>query len=571
MSCSRIAKETNHFLKQEPMNKPASFSMGILFFCMQLTATATGTAGTEFPGKIKFPGQFPLRFNNHIAYLHYLGIWYQKGADSAKAYYNEHISSIPDPDYLPLTGGTLTGGIAGTTASFNSTGFFQGYSVSSDFGSNYTIGLGVGMSGVNKGINIGYNNVADVGFIGVVHNGTAWKNLALAPTGGSVGIGTTNIGHTLEVGGTMAVSGASAFNNTLAVAGSGRFQGYNLSGDFGSNYVVGLGVGFPGADKGVNIGYNNVADVAFIGAVQNGVGWKSLSLAPVGGNVGIGTVSPTEKLHISGGNLQIDGVSGSDASIAYFNNGHHRGYIGKENAAGSWVFNSVPAYSLVISNYGETAPIMLGHADPAMTILNGGYIGIGNTNPTEKMQISGGNLQIDGNTGGGSSMTYYNNGSHRGYIGKENATGDYTFGTSVPAYSLVLSNYGETAPIVMGHILPEVTILNGGMVGIGTTSPSERLSVNGNIIAKKIKITQTGWSDYVFADDYKLKDLAFVESFIKQNKHLPDVPSAKEVEAEGISVGDNQALLLKKIEELTLYVIGLKKEIELLKTKNSKQ
>jgi hypothetical protein len=64
-----------------------------------------------------------------------------------------------------------------------------------------------------------------------------------------------------------------------------------------------------------------------------------------------------------------------------------------------------------------------------------------------------------------------------------------------------------------------------------------------------------GWSDYVFNDDYKLRSLSSLESFIKQNKHLPEVPSAKEVEEKGISVGDNQALLLKKIEELTLYVI----------------
>jgi hypothetical protein len=100
-----------------------------------------------------------------------------------------------------------------------------------------------------------------------------------------------------------------------------------------------------------------------------------------------------------------------------------------------------------------------------------------------------------------------------------------------------------------------------GNAGIGTTTPTEKLSVNGNITAKKIKITQTGWSDYVFNKDYKLRSLSSLESFIKQNKHLPEMPSAKEVEENGISVGDTQALLLKKIEELTLYIVQQNKRI----------
>lgn len=87
-----------------------------------------------------------------------------------------------------------------------------------------------------------------------------------------------------------------------------------------------------------------------------------------------------------------------------------------------------------------------------------------------------------------------------------------------------------------------------------------KVSVNGIIQAKKLVITQTGWSDYVFAKNYKLRTLPEVENYIKAYQHLPDVPSAKEVAAKGISVGDTQALLLKKIEELTLYVIELKKE-----------
>jgi hypothetical protein len=91
------------------------------------------------------------------------------------------------------------------------------------------------------------------------------------------------------------------------------------------------------------------------------------------------------------------------------------------------------------------------------------------------------------------------------------------------------------------------------------------ISAKGHITTKKLIVTQLGWSDYVFEENYNLRPLSSLECFIKQNKHLPGVPSAKEVAEDGLSVGDNQALLLKKIEELTLYLIQQQKEINSLK------
>ena len=89
------------------------------------------------------------------------------------------------------------------------------------------------------------------------------------------------------------------------------------------------------------------------------------------------------------------------------------------------------------------------------------------------------------------------------------------------------------------------------------------LAVNGRISAQKMLITQTGrWPDYVFSKQYKLPSLSEVESFINQNSHLPGIPSAAEVEKKGIDVGNNQAVLLKKIEELTLYVIEQNKKLQ---------
>ncbi|GAB3423650.1 hypothetical protein [Niabella aquatica] len=101
-----------------------------------------------------------------------------------------------------------------------------------------------------------------------------------------------------------------------------------------------------------------------------------------------------------------------------------------------------------------------------------------------------------------------------------------------------------------------------GNVGIGTATPAEKLSVNGKIRAKEIKVETSNWPDYVFKPSYQLMPLQEVSHFITQNGHLPGVSSAKEVEQNGIDLGANQAVLLKKIEELTLYVIEQNKIIE---------
>ncbi|WP_443938794.1 hypothetical protein [Pedobacter sp. MW01-1-1] len=99
-------------------------------------------------------------------------------------------------------------------------------------------------------------------------------------------------------------------------------------------------------------------------------------------------------------------------------------------------------------------------------------------------------------------------------------------------------------------------------VGIGTSSPQEKLSVNGNIRAREIKVETTNWPDYVFEGDYKITSLQDLEKYIKVNKHLPDMPSAKEVESNGLVLGEMNKALLKKVEELTLHLIDLSKRFE---------
>lgn len=152
--------------------------------------------------------------------------------------------------------------------------------------------------------------------------------------------------------------------------------------------------------------------------------------------------------------------------------------------------------------------------------------------------------------GAGDGLDIMNTGNNAFLFNREN--GSLTFGTNNAS---------------------RMSITSGGLVTIGTvTTPAGyKLYVESGILTEKIKValkTSGNWADYVFADDYKLAPLKEVETYIQENKHLPGIPSADEVVKEGLDLAKMDAKLLEKIEELTLYMIKMEKEIEQLKATN---
>jgi hypothetical protein len=170
---------------------------------------------------------------------------------------------------------------------------------------------------------------------------------------------------------------------------------------------------------------------------------------------------------------------------------------------------------------------------------------------------------------------FFNDGSNNTFIGvsaghSNKGTGNVFLGFNA-GYSekgsgkLYIHNSPATTPLIYGEF-------GNRRLGINTKKTEDAgviytLSVNGKIRATEVKV-YTGWADFVFADDYQLKSLNDVEKFIQENKHLPDVPSEKEVTENGIFLGEMNATLLRKIEELTLYSIEMNKRIEKLEQEN---
>ncbi|MES1249623.1 MAG: hypothetical protein ABUL46_03020 [Chitinophaga rupis] len=124
-----------------------------------------------------------------------------------------------------------------------------------------------------------------------------------------------------------------------------------------------------------------------------------------------------------------------------------------------------------------------------------------------------------------------------------------------------------------GGVEPTAGVINinyQGNVGVGTTNPgSFKMAVEGALGARSIKVTAANpWPDYVFSGKYTLPSLSSVEKYITQNSHLPGMPSAAEVGQSGVDLGQMNAKLLEKVEELTLYVIQIKKENERILREN---
>jgi hypothetical protein len=164
----------------------------------------------------------------------------------------------------------------------------------------------------------------------------------------------------------------------------------------------------------------------------------------------------------------------------------------------------------------------------------------------------------------------------------------YESGSSANNWRGRIASSGDNAAVVMGEVNGKASLgghnaaltawsdlcLNwgGGNVGIGTQNPNQKLTVNGTIYGKEVKVDlNVPGPDYVFEKDYKLPSLEDIKSYIDQHKHLPEVPSAKEMEQNGIKVSEMNMILLKKVEELTLYVIELKKENQEIKKQLEKK
>lgn len=109
-----------------------------------------------------------------------------------------------------------------------------------------------------------------------------------------------------------------------------------------------------------------------------------------------------------------------------------------------------------------------------------------------------------------------------------------------------------------------IKAIQNGNVGIGTANPTSKLTVAGDIASREVKVSVEAGADFVFENDYKLPSLNSVEKFIAENKHLPEIASAKEMQKEGINLSEMNIKLLQKIEELTLYMIEQEKKTEKL-------
>jgi len=204
-----------------------------------------------------------------------------------------------------------------------------------------------------------------------------------------------------------------------------------------------------------------------------------------------------------------------------------------------------------------------------MHISRDGKVGIGTTTPTIDLNVVG---RMAISPSGTSSDEAYQGSL---VITRPRTTGQYInmIREATSVWSIGLLHNTDNFCIARGQRTdnqftnPTFVITHSGNVGIGTQNTDEyKLAVKGTIRANEIKV-EAGWADFVFEDDYQLPTLDEVASHIKEKKHLPNIPSAKEVEENGVSLGEMNSKLLQKIEELTLYIIDLENRMKALENK----
>ncbi|MDQ8051443.1 MAG: hypothetical protein REI78_00385 [Pedobacter sp.] len=321
------------------------------------------------------------------------------------------------------------------------------------------------------------------------------------------------------------------------------------------------------------------------------------------GFTGIGTTTPVSLLELSSGTPKF-----TLSPVAY--SGNYRSSFGTRSGAQAYLtFGNNALNEMRIGNTGVGGYLNIytnntkeltdeSDGNLAMHFAANGSVGVATTSPSQKLTVNG-NLNVDNATGGNYMGFGIPNHSEYATIGTMYSSGGLVLAHGLKpktnAAQLIFSHptmsrnaivlgdgftdggikfYAKASSTeTVGNVLaddPVMQITDGGRVGVGTTNPDEKLAVNGKIHAKEIRVDATGLPDYVFEADYQLPSLAETEAFIKKNKHLPEVPSAANVERNGLELGEMNKILLKKIEELTLHLIEKEKEINQLKATERK-
>lgn len=316
------------------------------------------------------------------------------------------------------------------------------------------------------------------------------------------------------------------------------------------------------------------------------------------GNVGIGEADPETKLQISSSKTGVsegirlhDNGSGSNEGLWIQFSQANMSDMARIGAKSEDVSRGSLKFYTKDTNDGESIE--------RMTIAPNGNIGIGTTNPEGNLQIGSGTqngmLFLGGGKGyagigsarsdGGLIMgwniyTRYNGADDDGVarVGKDYGGLDGYSGVKFGQKGII-DFFGHSGDVVVDEVANtneriKMRISETGDICIGTLSTSDstgpyKLSVNGKVRANEVKV-YTGWADFVFEKDYNLPTLEEVENHINTKGHLKDIPNAKEVEENGIYLGEMNSKLLQKIEELTLYTIQQEKRINSLENRKNK-